>query len=126
MAAGCNHRDRRVAITDLYRSVASIEKHQPDGLVTLKLEPAGLWPKMRPVRARAFFLFSKSPSPTFRQGNTQSASRYGVAGTLAREKHRHKRKHFVNVHDISMGQPLNPYRRGMISAVVLLIPTSSD
>jgi len=32
----------------------------------------------------------------------------------------------VNVHEISMGQPGNPYRRGMISAVVLLIPTSSD
>jgi hypothetical protein len=29
-----------------------------------KKRPDGLWPKIRPVRARAFCLFSKSPSPS--------------------------------------------------------------
>jgi hypothetical protein len=33
-----------------------------------KKRPDGLWPKIQPIRARAFCLFSKSPSPIFGLG----------------------------------------------------------
>ncbi len=41
---------------------------EPVGLFLYKKRPDGLWPKIRPIQARAFCLFSKSPSPIFGLG----------------------------------------------------------